>query len=166
MPEALVFRPCRADDPADVAAVQALLEAAPDYALRVEGRLPRPGDALEALADLPPGVQPEAKLFGVYWQADERVGCLDLVRGYPEPTVAYLGLLLFAERVHGRGLGTEALAHAESLARGWGCTALRLAVIETNLPALRFWRRRGFRELYRKPMPRFTGEAIVMERAL
>lgn len=140
MAERLEFRPCRADDPADVAAIQALLEAAPDCALQVEGRLPRPGDAQEAHSDLPPGMDREAKLFG--------------------------GSRLGGERVHGQSLGTQALGHAEPLARGRGCTALRPAVIETNLPALRFWRHRGLRELYRKPIPRFTGDAHVLERAL
>jgi hypothetical protein len=43
---------------------------------------------------------------------------------------------------------------------------LRLAVIDTNVRALHFWKREGFNELYRKATSKYTGAAIVMETAL
>jgi len=41
---------------------------------------------------------------------------------------------------------------------------LRLAVIETNQLAFSFWQRQGFKEIYRKSLLQYTGQAIVMER--
>ena len=162
----LDLRRMAADSPQDVEQLAGLLARAPAYSLIVEGRLPTPDDACECLTELPPGRTAQDKFFGGLWLDDALVGCLDLVRGYPDADIAYLGLLLFAESHQGRGLGPHALDLAAAMARSWACRRLRLAVIETNHRALRFWQRQGFLELLRKPMPRYTGDAIVLERPL
>lgn len=162
----LDFRLMNPDSPDDVAALFALFQQAAGYSLLVEGKLPTQADAQSELVDLPPGKTSADKFFGGYWQADTLVGCADIIRGYPDPDIAYLGLLLFADTHQGRGLGPLALAHIADLARSWNCTRLRLAVIDKNVRGLRFWQREGFHELYRKATPEFTGDAIVMQRSL
>ena len=162
----LDYRPLRAACSEDVAALFALFEQAPGYSLIVEGRLPRPEDARAALSQTPPGKAQKDKFFGGYWKDGALVGCMDLIRGYPEPDVAFLGLLLFSETHQGQGLGVSALEHIASLSRSWRCAALRLAVIDKNERALAFWRREGFRELCRKPAINFAGDAIVLHKAL
>jgi GNAT superfamily N-acetyltransferase len=94
------------------------------------------------------------------------IGCFDIVRGYPDSKIAFIGLLLFVESEQGKSHGVEALQYIECLAGQWGCTRLRIAVIETNKRALSFWTREGFVELYRKPSDRYTGDVVFMERAL
>lgn len=162
----LSFRSLNKDIPTDVAAVQQLLEAAPSYSLLVEGRLPKSGDALIAMQELPPGKTRNDKLFGSYWLDNVLVGCLDIVRGYPEQHIAFLGLLLFSEQYQGQGLGTQALSQAKDIARSWKCTTMRLAVVETNKRAISFWKREGFKELYRKATKRYMGNLLIMEIAL
>jgi GNAT superfamily N-acetyltransferase len=162
----LTFHPLSATSEADVAALYQLLQQAPGYALTVEGRLPTLADARESLQATPPGKGLADKLFGGYELQGQLVGCADLIRGHPAPHIAFLGLLLFAESHQRQGLGLQALAHLQGVARGWGCTQLRLAVIDQNSGALRFWQCEGFAELYRKPTTGFTGDAIVMQRAL
>lgn len=166
MPDSLDFRRMAADSTDDLEQLAGLLARAPDYSLVVEGRLPTRDDARECLTDLPLGKGPQDKFFGGLWLDDALVGCLDLVRGYPDAEIAYVGLLLFAESHQGRGLGPRALDLAAAMAGTWACRRLRLAVIETNWRALRFWQRQGFLEIQRKPMPRYTGAAIVLERPL
>lgn len=162
----LDFHILRSDSEADIAALFALFEQAAEYSLLVEGRAPTPEDARNELVELPPGKSAVDKFFGGYWQRGLLVGCADLIRGYPDPETAYLGLLLFAPAHRGRGLGVAALEHLAGLARSWGCTALRLAVIDKNLRGLNFWRRQGFDECYRKSAPGFVGDAIVMQKSL
>lgn len=157
---------CSEHEPADVAAIQQLLEAAPAYTLLVEGRLPQPGDGYSAISDLPPDTARTDKFFGAFSEDGKIIGCLDLVRGYPEQEIAFLGLLLFAETHQGKGYGLIGWQHAVEMARAWNCQQLRLAVIETNQRGLKFWQRLGFCELYRKAMPAYTGDAIVLEIAL
>jgi len=162
----LDYRPMIASSGADAAALFSLLQQALGFSLVVHGRLPNLEDATEAISEVPPGKDMKDKFFGGYWQNGVLVGCMDLIRGYPEPDIAYLGLLVFSEARQGQGLGVLALAHIANLSRSWGCTALRLAVVDRNARALAFWQREGFRELYRKPGTQYAGHAIVMERAL
>ncbi len=162
----LHFRLLAADSEDDVTALFRLLEQTSEYSLLVEGRMSTLQDARNELTDLPIGKTMADKLFGGYWEDGTLVGCIDLVRGYPDPDIAYLGLLLFARSHQGQGFGVRALEHVMDVARNWQCTALRLAVIDKNTRGLRFWQREGFVELYRKPTTRFTGDAIVLERVL
>lgn len=160
----LDFRPFHPGSKEDAAALFGLFEQARAYSLLVEGKLPTIEDAIEDLSALPPGKQLQDKFYGGYWKDGALVGCMDLIRGYPEPDIAYLGLLLFGNSHQGHGYGVVAMAHINQLARSWGCTRLRLAVIDKNIRGLRFWQRQGFVELYRKPRPECTGDAIVMQR--
>jgi GNAT superfamily N-acetyltransferase len=162
----LEFRIFQPDSQDDAATLFGLFEQARAYSLLVEGKLPTIEDAVSDLSALPPGKKLRDKCYGGYWKDGVLVGCMDLVRGYPEPDIAYLGLLLFGEAHQGHGYGVVAMAHISQLARSWECTRLRLAVIDKNARGLRFWQRQGFVELYRKPKPEFTGDAIVMQRTL
>ena len=162
----LLFHPMRSDSEDDTLSLFSLLQQASQFSLLVQGRLPTLEDARCNLSELPPGKGATDKVFGGYWNEGALVGCMDLVHGYPEPDIAYLGLLLFSESVQGKGFGVEALAHISALARSRGCTQLRLAVHESNARAHRFWQRTGFAEICRRPMVGYTSGAIVMQNAL
>ena len=162
----LEVRRLSADSAADRRDLQRVLTAAPGYSRIVTGRLPSENAALDEFSSLAPGTSPADKHVLGFYQAGTAVGCADVVRGYPERHTAYIGLLLFAESFQGRSLGPQAIAEISALARGWGCIALRLGVIETNTRALSFWQREGFVERYRKDVADFTGRAIVMQRRL
>jgi GNAT superfamily N-acetyltransferase len=121
---------------------------------------------VDLFAELPPGRSPHDKQVLAFFADSAPAGCADLVRGYPEPQTAYLGLFLFREGFQGRGLGPRALTHVAGLAREWNCKTLRLAVIATNVRGQRFWLREGFVEVQRRALPGYTGDAIIMQRPL
>ena len=150
----------------DIERLQAVLEGAPGYSLAVEGKLPSPNAAIEVLDALPPGKSHSDKFVYEISRDVEAVGCMEMVRGYPEVDIAFIGLLLLRESSQGRGFGAQVLRLAEAIGMGWQCRALRIAVIDTNPGAFEFWKREGFIELLRKPAMDFAGQAIVMERAL
>jgi GNAT superfamily N-acetyltransferase len=146
--------------------MQSVFEASPSYFLAVEGK-PAAYDAAEKMfLDLPPGKAQADKIVLGYYRATNPVGCAEIVRGYPEPRIALIGLLLFAESSQGRFHGPWALKRIEMLARTWCCSVLRIGVIADNTRALAFWSREGFVECSRKHLPQFTSIAIAMERAL
>lgn len=150
----------------DIDALFQLMQQAPKFSLLCERRLATRADAQESLLELPPNTPRESKLMGGYWFNDQLIGCIDLIKSYPEPNVAFLGLLMFAESMQGKGLGAHALAHVYQIAQSWQCSQLRLAVIERNEPAMKFWQRHGFREIYRKQNRRYTSDVVVMQRAV
>jgi GNAT superfamily N-acetyltransferase len=133
-------------EPADMAALQAVIEGAPRYAELVTGVPPGPADAQSVYTMLPPGKGYEDKfVLGIESNAT-MVGCIDCIRGYPAANTAYVGLLLVAERHQRRGIGQAACRALEAFVRRWdGITTLRLGALRTNAPAQHFWRVQGFR---------------------
>ena len=141
--------------------------ATPAYSWLTEDKAPNPADALEILKVCPPGIGEHDKFVLAILEGEVLIGCVDLVRGYPDEQTAYLGLLLLLkEHCQGRGLGSQVLADLTALASGWGCTTLRLGVIATNAPALHFWSKHGFKQVDRKQIAGFTGDTLVMTRAV
>ncbi|MGC4936400.1 SET domain-containing protein [Kribbella sp. DT2] len=85
------------------------------------------------------------------------VAVVDLLRGYPEQSVAYIGLLQVHGGRHGRGIGRAAYRLVEQyVVEHWPeVRRLRLAVVDTNAEsAAPFWIRQGFEP---------TGEAKAYE---
>ena len=126
-------------------ALQQVIEDAPRYAHLVTGVPPGAADAQSLYTVLPDGKTYDDKfVFGIYSDA-AMVGCIDLIRGYPDPFTACIGLLLIAEQHEGKGIGRAAFEELERFIRSWNtCTLLRLGIVRTNDRAFRFWTRLGF----------------------
>jgi diamine N-acetyltransferase len=144
--------------------VQSVHEGAAAFIQLVEGQPPAPTAAEELFAALPPGKTHGDKFVFGFYLDEQPIGCADVIRGYPEQEVAFIGLLVFVEAVQGRGFGPTALQEIYRIAASWGCRRIRLAVVDVNTRAFAFWQREGFTELFRKNAPGFVSEAIVMER--
>lgn len=132
--------------PEHEAAVQSLHERAGDYVLRVWGLPPDPDSGREFFARLPPGRGREHKhAFGIF-DGERMVGCIDLVRGWPDEAIAVIGLLLLEPAARGQGLGRLALQAIEAQACTWPeIRWLRAVVLQTNDVARPFWEHLGFR---------------------
>lgn len=137
------LRPLLAEDGA---ALQALIEADPDYVLRVSGRPPGRDEAQDLLADRPPHVSEDRKVVLGAFRDDALVAVIDVVRGWPDPETAYVGLLQVRAGSKGQGVGRH--AHAlllDWLARWPEVTRLRAAIVETNAAeAEPFWAALGY----------------------
>jgi GNAT superfamily N-acetyltransferase len=150
----------------DVNNLQTILSAAPGYHFLLEGKLPNPDVALKELKEVPPGKSECDKYFYGIQLSNKYIGCFDLVRNYPDFKTAFIGLLLLIESEQNKSYGVQVLQFIKSLAMQWGCTSLRLGVIEKNQRALAFWKREGFLELYIQPSKQFSCNVIVMEYAM
>ena len=132
-------------DPSEMAELQHVFESAPKFAELVTGVPPGLADAQSQYSILPDGKTYDDKfVFGIFF-GNEMVGCADIIRGYPGPTIAMLGLLLIAEIFQRRGIGRAAYAELENRIRAWGtCDRVRIGVIESNAPVIPFWQKLGF----------------------
>lgn len=133
-------------EPAEMAELQRVIAEAPVYAHLITGVPPGPADAQSTYTMLPEGKSYEDKfVFGIY-AGDEMVGCIDLIRGYPDPKTAWLGLLLISEKHQRRGFGSRAHQLVENLIHGWEtCDRIRVAVVMTNEDVIPFFERLGYR---------------------
>jgi len=156
--------------PDEMEALQQVIEAAPTYVERVTGLPPGPSDAQSTYMVLPEGKGYEDKfVFGIYLEG-EMVGCVDLIRAYPDAETATLGLLLVAERYQRQGLGRAAFAELERLVRAWpSVKRVRLGVVMTNAAVLPFWERLGFRRMGEVKPYRYANvasEVVILEKPL
>lgn len=128
-----------------VAQVARVLKQAPAYHWLAVGHPATDEDAVNLFTACPSALHPEAKhIFGIY-EYGTLIGVADILRGFPTPATAYLGLLLLAEPYQGQGRGRVALTLLEETAAGWGgIDTMKLAVLKSNTHAHEFWRRCGF----------------------
>ena len=125
--------------------LQRVIEEAPAFINRVTGALPGPADAQSTYSILPEGKTYDDKfVFGIY-RGGQMVGCADLIRGYPNPMTAQLGLFLVSEKCRRQGIGRDAYGLVEHFIQGWGTyNRVRIGIVRVNEEVVPFWMRLGF----------------------
>jgi len=128
-----------------VATLQAVLDGAPNYFRLLTGRDIQPTAAADLFAALPPGQDPADKHLFAIRLGSRWIGCIDLIRHYPNESSAFVGLHLIVEDERLHGMGTRAYQALETLVLDWPeCERIGLAVAESNAPVLAFWEKLGF----------------------
>ncbi len=125
--------------------VQSILDSAEYYYMKIEGVPKMENTAKEVFEKLPPNTTPEDKFVFFIELNNQRIGVVDLVFGYPEKNVAFIGLLLLDQKLHGRGFGGKSYKLVEEFARNQGADAIQLGVNDTNDVGIKFWSKLGFR---------------------
>ena len=134
-------------EPAEMAALQCVLEAAPSYYQAVTGAPPRGALAQSTFTALPPDKSYDDKFVWGLYAAEAMIGCADVIRGYPTRDKAVIGLLLLAEQWQRRGLGRAFAALVEQAIGAWKeVEILRVGVAVSTPGALAFWRKLGYVE--------------------
>lgn len=156
--------------PKSLASVQAVIEAAPEYYWLTSGAGPKESAARSLFETLPAGKTHQDKYVLGIWLGDKQVGVVDIIRGFPLPNVAMLGLLLLSESHQRSGLGRAAYKLVEQLVRTWQeILRVRIGVVETNAKVVPYWQRMGF-EATGETKPYSAGlvvsRVIVLERNL
>jgi len=150
--------------------LQRVIEEAPKYFENVTGVPPGPAEAQSMYTVLPEGKSYEDKfVYGVY-REEEMIGCVDLIRGYPNEATAYIGLLLISEKHQRKGTGRLVFRQIEESVLGWKtCDKIRLAVVRTNEQAIFFWKYLGFKPTG-ETKPYHSGsilsESIIFEKSM
>ena len=156
--------------PEQTEALQRLFEQCADYAMVVEGEDVSPSAAQEIFQSVPAGRSPSDKfLYGLLDQTGNIVGMLEGIRHYPDDTTWWIGLLMLAPGVRGRGLGQKIMQAFSEYVRSEQGTSIMLGVVEDNREAYRFWLHLGF-DLVRQTEPRTFGRKFqtvsVMRRSI
>ena len=126
--------------------VDRLLDGLQQYSMRVDGVPKMKDGARHFLTATPEGRGTESKHVFAVWLGAEPVGLVDVIRDFPRPSTAFIGLVAIVETHQRRGLGRATVRAVERFAcEHLGASKLRLAVVATN-PVLRFWRAMGFHE--------------------
>jgi hypothetical protein len=99
-------------DPAEAPLVARFYAEAPDYWLLAEGTCEPERQAQEFFTDGPPGCDLALTHHLGLFLDDRLSGVAELSYGFPEPSDAYLGLMLLGPWAQGAGHGKALLDHA------------------------------------------------------
>jgi GNAT superfamily N-acetyltransferase len=146
--------------PSETALVAQFYREAPDYWLMAEGRCDPAAQAQDFFTDAPPNCDPgESHRLGLF--LNQRLsGVAELSFGFPEPSDAYLGLMLLGPWARGAGHGRRFLAEVEARARARHAHRLYLAVLDANPRGRAFWEREGFRATGLRRLDGTTGHWV------
>ena len=122
-----------------------LFNKIPEYFLKVEGCLPSSQTVHDAIAGRPcRTIESYYKEFLLVKKEGETIGGVELHADHPEPYMAYIGLLLIREDLHGRKLGKECSRAVEDhILRRFNCRRIRLGVSD-EIDVSGFWSKMGF----------------------
>jgi GNAT superfamily N-acetyltransferase len=154
-------------EPAEMAALQCVLEAAPAYYQSVTGAPPCGALAQTMFTALPPEKTYDDKFVWGLYAGDAMIGCADVIRGYPVRDKALISLLLLAEPWQRRGLGRAFATLVEHAIVAWNeISTLRLGVAVSNPGAYIFWRKMGYLETgeTKRAGPDVIVDTIIMEK--
>jgi RimJ/RimL family protein N-acetyltransferase len=130
-----------------------------EFFLFQNGLPPGEDDAREIFEQVPPQSTGVTKLPIGIFNSERLVGVLDVLRGYRTGLDWYIGFMLLASSLRGRGLGTEIHNEFVRYARSAGAHHLLLAVLDANESARRFWLRLGYSKIKDYP-PRQFGNRL------
>jgi GNAT superfamily N-acetyltransferase len=124
--------------------------------------------AADALRVLPPSSNPAQKYLWAIWIDGELVGCLDVVRQWPTRRTLSIGFLMIDRPLRGQGIGLAVITQLRERTRAWAAIhRWRVAVVQSQRDALRFWKSAGFIETgERQHLEAQRAPQIVLERTV
>jgi len=105
---------------------------------------PTKESVLEDLFALPPNVTMEDKYFVGFFEKGRMVALMDLIDGYPEEKIAFIGFFMTDASVQNKGLGSAIISEVTDYLKSINYLAIRLAWAKGNPQAEHFWLKNGF----------------------
>ena len=99
---------------------------------------------LDDLHITPPGIGLSDKYYIGFYQNEILIAVMDLIDGYPEPEIAFIGFFMMNKDVQGHGFGTAIIQETAAYLKKAGKTAIRLAIDKGNPQSTHFWKKNGF----------------------
>lgn len=98
----------------------------------------------EDMMALPPGVSYQNKYYVGYYNGDRLLAVLDLIDGYPEKDVVFIGFFMCDISIQKCGIGTNIIAELLYYIKNQGIKSVQLAWAKGNPQAEHFWLKNGF----------------------
>ena len=102
----------------------------------------------QVLSDLhitPPGVGMSEKYYIGFFQRSMLIAVMDLIDGYPEPDMAFIGFFMMRKELQGRQIGSAIIRETASFLKAAGKRAVQLGIDKDNPQSTHFWLKNGFR---------------------
>lgn len=96
------------------------------------------------LEALPPKKGYEDKYFLGFYQQEELLAIMDLIEGYPEEKMAWIGLFIMNKTCQGKGIGTRIVEGVVGYLKETGHVCVQLGYVKHNLQSRGFWIKNHF----------------------
>ncbi|MGM9607090.1 MAG: GNAT family N-acetyltransferase [Oscillospiraceae bacterium] len=108
---------------------------------------------------LPPGKDDHDKYYVGFFERDTLVAVMDLILGYPQTDIAFIGLFMVNLDYQGKGIGSRIVCECMAYLKSEGYKKIRLGTDKENPQSNAFWKKNGFTAIG-------EGEYICMEAVL
>ena len=112
----------------------------------------------------PPDIDLSDKYYIGFYRNKTLIAVMDLIDGYPEPEIAFIGFFMMNKDLQGQGIGTAIIQETASYLKITGKTAIRLAIDKGNPQSTHFWNKNGF--IVIKEVDRNGWTVLVAEKKL
>lgn len=117
------------------------------------------------LTAFPPNTGIENKYYVGFFDSGKMIAVMDLIDGYPEEKIAFIGFFMTDVSVQNQGIGSAIIAELAVYLKSMGFQAIRLAWVKGNPQAEHFWIKNGFEFL--KETSSTAAECVILaERSL
>lgn len=113
----------------------------------------------------PPDKEISDKYFIGFYQRGKLMAVMDLIDGYPDRSMAYIGFFMTEKSVQQRGVGTAIIQSVCKYLTVLGYASVRLAWVKGNPQAEHFWRKNYFQKI-RETSSNAAEKVILAERVL
>ena len=96
----------------------------------------------------PNGVSIDDKYFIGFFNEDELVCVMDLIDGYPNDDIVYIGFFMMNIKYQGKGIGSKIISDVIDYFKKTKKEAIRLAIDDGNPQSNHFWKKNGFIVIY------------------
>ena len=106
----------------------------------------KPGkkQVLEDMYITPPKTDLSSKYYIGFFRDDELIAVIDLIDGYPESEIAYIGLFMVKLSYQGKQIGSTIIHEAEDHLKETGIRTVRLAINKGNPQSSHFWEKNWY----------------------
>ncbi|MCH5191803.1 MAG: GNAT family N-acetyltransferase [Oscillospiraceae bacterium] len=112
----------------------------------------------------PPGKSTSDKYYVGFFDREKLIAVLDLIDGYPEDGIAFIGFFMLAKERQGQGLGSLMVTEICDYLKSVGFTKVRLGIDKDNPQSNHFWKKNGFAVL--KEVVKDDGVLLLAEKTL
>ena len=112
----------------------------------------------------PPGVETENKYYLGFYDENGLLAVMDLIDGFPEESMAFIGFFMMNIAAQGKGVGSSIIRELTACLKDAGKSAVRLGIDKENPQSNHFWRKNGFAVLREAAQER--GIVLLAERRL
>lgn len=112
----------------------------------------------------PPGIDISKKYYVGFFEEETLVAVMDLIDGYPDDKIAFIGFFMMNMDFQGNGLGSSIIHEVLKYLKNNGFISIRLGIDKNNPQSTHFWKKNGFKII--REVPQDKDIILLAERNL